>query len=606
MRARGAVALSSLALPLALLLLTACVHRAAATVRCIPTDNTMPSGTRYAVELSGGPKTYVPGQTYRVSVKAKNVGDAANTFKGFVLTVEQEADRDKGPAGRFTLYSDSKSKFDERCANTVTHANFLPTGEVQIDWVAPKEGAGCVIFRAAVMDSTNTWYADELMDASLTQRVCEDQQVNMDEQGPIEQVCNACDEAKYEVTFEGLWSRHTHPKDFPADSWVTRFSDVIGASHDVTYRFWEYNGLASDGLKQVAERGTTRALEAELKAESEHIRTIIKARGISYPNVTGKTFAVFRVDRKNHLMSLVSMIDPSPDWIVGVSGLELCLANGSWVEQVQLNLYPFDVGTDSGLTYIAPDQPTNPQEPIRKLSSSFPNTDQSPFFDPTGEPMKPLAKLSLVRQRLYEKSCEDAAGDLEDPEQPSDANRDESESYVRSEDWRHSRPTVEDLRYASYARPTVYPLSVTTVVPGDVVDCRLSPWSPWTPCEVTCGTGYRIRTRQILVNPQNGGKACDKKLLARKRCTRLPPCSGSLVRDWYDEEGDGEGFQRPGENDCIMSEWSAWSQCTSTCGVNAQKIRSRTVERDPGPGGRPCGLRLEVRNCDFLPCFHPH
>ena len=82
-----------------------------------------------------------------MSVKAKNVGDAANTFKGFVLTVEQEADRDKGPAGRFTLYSDSKSKFDERCANTVTHANFLPTGEVQIDWVAPKEGAGCVIFR---------------------------------------------------------------------------------------------------------------------------------------------------------------------------------------------------------------------------------------------------------------------------------------------------------------------------------------------------------------------------------------------------------------------------------------------------------------------------
>lgn len=42
--------------------------------------------------------------------------------------------------------------------------------------------------------------------------------------------------------------------------------------------------------------------------QSENIRTIIKARGISYPNVTGKTFAVFRVDRKHHLMSLVSMI----------------------------------------------------------------------------------------------------------------------------------------------------------------------------------------------------------------------------------------------------------------------------------------------------------
>lgn len=74
------------------------------------------------------------------------------------------------------------------------------------------------------------------------------------------------------------------------------------------YRFWQYGEIASEGLRQVAETGSTRMLESELKSESEHIRTIIKARGISYPNVTGKTFAVFRVDRKHHLMSLVSMI----------------------------------------------------------------------------------------------------------------------------------------------------------------------------------------------------------------------------------------------------------------------------------------------------------
>lgn len=74
-----------------------------------------------------------------------------------------------------------------------------------------------------MQESKNTWYADELMNAALTQRVCEDLQENMDEQRPILPECCACDEAKYEVTFEGLWSRHTHPKDFPADSWVTRF-----------------------------------------------------------------------------------------------------------------------------------------------------------------------------------------------------------------------------------------------------------------------------------------------------------------------------------------------------------------------------------------------
>ncbi|KAE8749985.1 hypothetical protein FOCC_FOCC003109, partial [Frankliniella occidentalis] len=400
MRVPGPAALWERApLLVSLLLLRLVVPRCGATPRCgAPTDNTLPSNNRFAVLLSGGPTTYVPSQTYRVSVEGRRgANDAPHKFIGFVLTVEGEDDGlgRKREVGRFTLYPDALAKFDERCGNTVTHANLLPTAEVYINWTAPPEGSGCVLFRGA--ESAHTWYAD----GELTQRVCEDTQENMDEQRPILETCGACDEAKYEVTFEGLWSRHTHPKDFPADS------DVIGASHDVEYRFWEYNGMASEGLKQVAERGTTRALETELKAESDHIRTIIKARGISYPNVTGKTFAVFRVDQKNHLMSLVSMIDPSPDWIVGVSGLELCLPNNSWVDHAKINLYPFDVGTDSGLTYIAPDQPTIPQEPIRKMSSSFPNTDASPFFDSTGEPMRPMAQLSIVRQRLYEKSCDD-------------------------------------------------------------------------------------------------------------------------------------------------------------------------------------------------------
>lgn len=27
--------------------------------------------------------------------------------------------------------------------------------------------------------------------------------------------CCACDEAKYEMVFDGIWSPRTHPKDFP-------------------------------------------------------------------------------------------------------------------------------------------------------------------------------------------------------------------------------------------------------------------------------------------------------------------------------------------------------------------------------------------------------
>ena len=42
--------------------------------------------------------------------------------------------------------------------------------------------------------------------------------------------------------------------------------------------------------------------------------------------------------------SLMQMI-PSPDWVVGVSKENLCLANCSWVENLTLDLFPWDIGT---------------------------------------------------------------------------------------------------------------------------------------------------------------------------------------------------------------------------------------------------------------------
>lgn len=87
-------------------------------------------------------------------------------------------------------------------------------------------------------------------------------------------------------------------------------------------------------------------------AQSDEIRTIIKARGLAYPNITGKTFAVFRVDSDHHLLSLVSMIFPSPDWFVGVSGLELCQTDCKWIERKEVELYPWDAGTDGGTSYM--------------------------------------------------------------------------------------------------------------------------------------------------------------------------------------------------------------------------------------------------------------
>jgi len=69
------------------------------------------------------------------------------------------------------------------------------------------------------------------------------------------------------MVFEGIWSKETHPKDFPTNVHFTHFSDVIGASHRRNFSFWGEGQTSSDGLMQLAEWGSARGMEAELMAQ---------------------------------------------------------------------------------------------------------------------------------------------------------------------------------------------------------------------------------------------------------------------------------------------------------------------------------------------------
>ncbi|XP_012287279.1 spondin-1 isoform X2 [Orussus abietinus] len=484
-------------------------------------------------------RSYIPRTKYLVTLEGTVEDGIKGKFTRFLISTDNTNDTLDG--GSFDIINGTMlADYSPRCPKAVVETTKVPKEDVSVIWTSPPENSGCIIFRATVMETADIWYMDE---GGLVLTLCQDSKVEEDDQGPVLPECCACDEAKYEVTFEGLWSRNTHPKDFPSKGWLIKFSDVIGASHTVDYRFWEYNGMASEGLQQVAEYGLTRRLESELKNQSEHIRTIIKARGISYPNVTGRTFAVFRVDRRHHLMSLVSMLDPSPDWIVGVSGLELCLENCSWIEHKELNLYPYDAGTDDGITYMSPDSPSDPKEPIRRITSTFPNDERAPFFDPTGQDMKPLAKLYLNRQRLYEKTCDD--------------------------------------------------------VPTEIIDteaCRVSSWGPWGPCSVTCGKGNKLRQRRYRDEAAALTNECNTTLTDRVTCfsedqqcdTKGPRTTGMLNTDA-----------------CLLEEWSAWSSCSSSCGPGS-RTRSRIFRHKNFRKhcmAEPHGPSLQqTDDCDNNPC----
>ncbi|XP_064108632.1 spondin-1-like isoform X2 [Macrobrachium nipponense] len=490
----------------------------------------IPGDNGYKIKISGNPEKYVPGEVYTVSLQGWRTQYSVQKFTGFMLVVEASQQTQTnlyGPrsVGTFQLYGDALTMHSEDCPNAVIQTSSISKSEIQVLWTAPPAGSGCVIFRATVVENRDQWYKD---DGELSRELCEEVQENEDKQPEVIYDCCACDEAKYEVTFEGMWSRHTHPKDFPSNAFLTHFSDIIGASHSANYRVWEYGGFSSDGLRQVAEWGSTRALESELKQQSDHIRTIIKARGLWYPNVNGKTFAVFRVDNRHHLMSLVSMLGPSPDWIVGVSALELCLRNCSWVDQKTLNLYPWDAGTDSGVTYESANAPTIPREKIRRITNNYPNDPKSPFYDPTGLPMKPLARLTITRQRVYEKSCSDTSllpGYATDYTERSDDD---------------SRP-----------------------------ECHVTSWSHWTTCSATCGKGLRTRTRTYLMPMKASMSDCQRQLEEKEMCAAsVTYCPGGsfiepeAIIDTVDQRV------------CVTTEWSSWSHCSATCG-EGQRMRNR-------------------------------
>lgn len=483
-----------------------------------------PGDNGYKIKISGNPEKYVPGEVYTVSLQGWRTHYSVQKFTGFMLVVDGVASAYNiynGPqsVGTFQLYGDVLTMHSDDCPNAVVQTSNSPKSEIQVLWTAPPAGSGCVRFRGMVQESRETWYMD---DGELTKELCEEVQETFDLQPETILDCCACDEAKYEVTFEGLWSRQTHPKDFPANEWLTHFSDIIGASHSDDYRVWDYGGYASDGLRQVAEWGSTRTLESELKRQSDHIRTIIKARGLWYPNVNGKTFAVFRVDNRHHLMSLVSMLGPSPDWIVGVSAMELCLKNCTWLESKTLNLYPWDAGTDSGVTYMSANQATIPRQRITKITNSYPNNEQSPFYDPRGLPMKPLARLTISRQRVYEKSCSDIG-------------------LLDTDELHHSDEDAD--------RP----------------ECAVSQWSEFTPCSVTCGKGLRMRSRTYMMPMKAEMMQCRRQLEEKEMCAAsIPFCAGGNVDSFFGTEH--YQFESFDESVCQMSSWSPWGTCSVTCG----------------------------------------
>ena len=97
------------------------------------------------------------------------------------------------------------------------------------------------------------------------------------------------------------------------------------------------------------------------------VSNVYTTGAVSTPN--GYNSTKIMVQNMYSMVSLISMIAPSPDWFVGVDSYDLCGMNG-WKENVTMDLLPWDAGTDSGRSFTTEDMATNPVDVIKRITSS--------------------------------------------------------------------------------------------------------------------------------------------------------------------------------------------------------------------------------------------
>ena len=77
------------------------------------------------------------------------------------------------------------------------------------------------------------------------------------------------------------------------------------------------------------------------------------------------------VDVDRSLVSVITMIFPSPDWFLGVSNVDMCdPMTGEWREEHSRELLPYDSGTDDGTSFESPDASSDPRGNITLINKT--------------------------------------------------------------------------------------------------------------------------------------------------------------------------------------------------------------------------------------------
>ncbi len=181
--------------------------------------------------------------------------------------------------------------------------------------------------------------------------------------------------ATYTITFVSVWNSSDHGT-LPGGA---HWSSLVGATHQTPDEFLTMGNTASPGIKDIAETGAFGTFQSEINSNAD-ANQFISGGGLG--SATGIiTVNNLQVSEDFPLLTLASMIAPSPDWFIAVNSVNLRSGNNAinngWKNTFSMDLFPYDAGTDDGSSYTASNAATMPQGVITNLSGVMPfNTNK--------------------------------------------------------------------------------------------------------------------------------------------------------------------------------------------------------------------------------------
>lgn len=167
--------------------------------------------------------------------------------------------------------------------------------------------------------------------------------------------------AIYDVTFSSIWNAGDHTSIPPNAHW----SKLVGATHKTANEFFQVGGIATTGVKNIAETGNNTVFNAEVTTQITNTEADQYIDGPSLATATGDMMiSNLSVSEDFPILTLMSMIAPSPDWMIGVNGFSFLDGTSSWKTTETIDIFALDAGTDDGADYTSVDALSNPFQAI--------------------------------------------------------------------------------------------------------------------------------------------------------------------------------------------------------------------------------------------------